>query len=312
MTEQAARVRRRNAVLIFAVVLIMGLTMWSGTSERVPTPYFDLPAPMVIAHQGGNRLRPGNTLLAFDHAVALGVDVLEMDVHASADDVLVVIHDDTVDRTTDGSGAVRDLTLAQLHLLDAAYDWPYVAADGGVEAAHLASDPPAFPYRGQGVRIPALDEVLQRYPDMRLNIEIKPDDAAVAEALCDALIEHERGGMTLVASFHRDAMHSFRRACPGVATSASAAEARWFAYMQRLGMLGLFRAPAISLQLPMANAEANLATRELVADASKAHLYVDFWTVNDLPGIRRVMRIGAQGILSDRPDLVLDEAGRGP
>ena len=137
MTARAARTnaerRRRNWILIAVVLGIMLLTSWRSMPERLPTPYFDLPTPLVIAHQGGNRLRPGNTFAAFDHAVALGADVLEMDLHASRDGHLVVIHDASLERTTNGSGAVKALTLEELKHLDAGHHWPFVGRDGEPE-----------------------------------------------------------------------------------------------------------------------------------------------------------------------------------
>ena len=119
--------------------------------------------PLVMAHRGGQGLWPPNTLFAFERAVEMGADILEMDIHASADGVLIVHHDDTVDRTTNGSGAIRDHTLTELKELDAGYHW---SADGGE----------TYPFRGKGMRIPTLEEVLEAFPKTRLNIDIKPDD----------------------------------------------------------------------------------------------------------------------------------------
>ena len=102
--------------------------------------------PLVMAHQGGKGLRPENTLSAFEHAVALGVDVLEMDIHTTADGAPVVMHDETVDDTTDGTGPLLSFTSAELKELDAGYDW-------------TPDDGQTFPYRGQGITVPTLEEV---------------------------------------------------------------------------------------------------------------------------------------------------------
>src|SRR5690606_4679077 len=109
--------------------------------------------------------------------VALGVDVLELDVHSSADGVLVVIHDATVDRTTDGSGRVNEMSLAELQALDAAYDWPTLA-----EHEQFGSD--QHPYRGQGITIPTLEAVFIAFPEMPISIEIKQESPSIAQALC--------------------------------------------------------------------------------------------------------------------------------
>lgn len=294
--DNAAR-RRRNWILIGGVLLIMLLTTLSGQPpQRLPTPYFDLPAPMVIAHQGGNLLRPGDTMLAFDHAVALGADVLEMDVHLSRDGQVVVIHDATVDRTTDGQGAVAELTMDDLRRLDAAYHWPFHGDER--------------PYRGQGVQIPTFSEVAQKHPQQRMVVELKQADAALAEALCASLKHHTRQDLTLVASYHQDALDYFRRACPATATSASADEVTWFLRVQAWSLPQLFTAPSIALQVPAQRDGSDSLTPAFVRAANAANLQVEFWTLNEPAEMRRAIAAGAQGIMTDRPDLLLDELGR--
>ena len=123
------------AMVLFAVLAVM-------SQPVADHPFFGGDELLVIAHQGGERLRPDSTMLAFQHAVDLGADVLEMDIHSTGDGELVVIHDERVDRTTNGSGLVKEMTLVQVQNLDAAYRWPHDTLDG------------PWPYRGQGVRIP--------------------------------------------------------------------------------------------------------------------------------------------------------------
>jgi glycerophosphoryl diester phosphodiesterase len=122
-------------------------------------PYLYSPHPLNIAHRGGMGLAPENTINAFEKAVSHGSEIFELDVHATRDGEIVVIHDDTVDRTTNGSGRVNDLTLAEAQQLDAAYHY---TADKGR----------SFPLRGKGLRIPTLKEIFQAFPDCRINIEI--------------------------------------------------------------------------------------------------------------------------------------------
>jgi len=144
----------------------------AALAEPAPRhPFFDAArTPEVIAHRGGAALRPENTLAAFLHAVEVGADILEMDLRVTADREIVVMHDATVERTTDGRGAVAALTLAELRKLDAGYRW---TPDGGA----------SFPYRGRGIRAPALEEVFRRLPNARMNLEMKQFDAAQARAL---------------------------------------------------------------------------------------------------------------------------------
>lgn len=293
--------RNRNWLLIAVVVVMIVLLQLSPPPTRTPTAYFDGQMPRVIAHQGGNLLRPGNTLASFDYAAALGVDVLEMDVHLSADGHLVVIHDATVQRTTDGQGAVQDMTLAQLQALDAGYRWQ--------DRANAIGHPDEHPFRGQGFRIPALATVLERYP-LPLVIELKPEDASAAHALCDALQARSRTTDVLVASFHDAAIKAFREACPQVATSASADEVAWFLRVYALGLERMFRVPVLALQLPHERDGETLMTPELVAAAGRWDVQVEFWTLNEVEAMRTAIQSGAAGIMTDRPDLLLDELGR--
>lgn len=115
----------------------------------------------VIAHGGAQGHAPGNTLPAFALALEQGADTLEMDLQLTADGEIVVIHDGIVDRTTDGTGAVVDLTLAELRQFDAGYGFEDV--DGGT------------PYRGQGVTIPTLTEVFETFPETPMIVELKTD-----------------------------------------------------------------------------------------------------------------------------------------
>jgi glycerophosphoryl diester phosphodiesterase len=258
----------------------------------VATTYFDGPRPMVIAHQGGDGVRPSNTLAAFQHAADLGVDVLEMDVHQTRDGAFVVMHDTTVDRTTDGSGALQDMTLAQVRALDAAHHWPYEGLDR--------------PYREQGIHVPTMEEVITRHRGLRFNIEIKPASAAVGEALCGELTRLGVTEQVLVASFHPVAMNAFRAACPTVPTSAYASEVRWFYLQYQLGLWRIARPSVAALQVPPRAGGFDLTDAGFLAAARSRGLHVDFWTVNDTAEMRALIDRGAAGIITDRPDLLLE------
>ena len=216
--------RQRNWMIIAAVLLVMLFVRLTSSTSLAPAPYFDGQLPYVIAHQGGDALRPGNTLLAFRHAQALGVDVLEMDVHATRDGVVVVMHDATVDRTTNGSGLVREMTYAELAKLDAAYRWPYEGDE--------------YPWRGRGVVAPTLDQVLTEFPEARFNVEIKQHEPSIAGEVCVLLRRHGAHRRTLVASFEKRTIVEFRKRCPEVATSAASGEARTFALLRAAAVDG--------------------------------------------------------------------------
>jgi len=251
----------------------------------------------VIAHRGGGRLRPENTLAAFSNAVALGADMLEMDVRATADGVLVVLHDATVDRTTDGQGRLDRLTLSALQKLDAGYRW---SPDGGRST----------PFRGAGVRVPTLAEIFARFPRTRMVVEIKPAQPALAGSLCGLI---RRAAMTqriLVASMHDAVLEAFRSACPDVVTSMGPDEGRLFYLASLVHLSGALGPKAQALQLPYAWGERVLATATLVAAVRARNLKLHVWTLNDEATMRRALALGVDGIMTDRPDLLLRLVGR--
>ena len=160
----------------------------------------------VIAHRGGWRLWPENTLYAFQHAIDLGVDMLEMDIRSTKDGHIVVFHDETVTRTTNGNARVNDLTLAELKQLDAGYKW---TADRGA----------TFPFRGKGIVSPTLDEVFASFPHMRMTIEIKQKEPDIVEAFGNLIRHHGMQHRVLVACFDSGTLKRFRKLFPEVATS---------------------------------------------------------------------------------------------
>jgi len=254
-------------------------------------------AVQVIAHRGGAQLRPENTLAAFEHALSLGADMLEMDARATADGVLVVLHDATLERTTDGQGRVDALAFSALRTLDAGYRW---SPDAGRST----------PYRGKGIRVPTLAEVFARFPHTRMVVEIKPADPALAARMCEAI---RRSGMTqrvLIASLHDAVLEAFRAACPEVVTSMGPSEARLFYFASLVRLSAAVSPAAQALQIPYAFGERVLASAELAAAARARNLKLHVWTVNDEARLRRLLEIGVDGIMTDRPDLLLRLLGR--
>ena len=285
--------RRSRFWVLILVAFVFVLGIRAVTSEPlVPHPYFDIDTPIAIAHQGGDGLRPGNTLLAFQQAALLEVDALEMDVHSTRDGVLVVNHDATVDRTTNGSGAINEMSFDQLQNLDAAYRWPY--------------EGDAAPYRGTGVRIPRLRDVLTRFRDFRFVIEIKQREPAISGDLCLLISELELTERAVVASFHTDALADFRERCPRVATSAYPSEVVWFLIYQKLGLISLLHPEAHALQLPMERYGISLAETDVFEDAASRGMHVDIWTINDPETMADLARKGVGGIITDRPDLLME------
>ncbi|MBV6395130.1 MAG: Glycerophosphodiester phosphodiesterase [Anaerolineales bacterium] len=283
-------------LLVVVALVILGMLVMPKAPQAAY--YQNAPRPMVIAHQGGDGLWPSNTLFAFEHAAALGVDVLEMDIHMTKDGVLVVSHDDTVDRLTDGEGFIKEMSLAQVQGFDAAYDWSPL--DNGAE----------YPYRGQGIIIPTLESVFERFPDYRMNIEIKQEEPSIAKPFCALLRKHHMENKILVASFKDEALAEFRETCPEVATSGSRGQIKPFIYMH-LAFLGRLYPPNFSaVQLPIEDSGITLLTRRFVQVAHARGLWVDAWTIDDPAEMRMLVGLGVDGIITDRPDLLMEALGR--
>lgn len=299
-------------VLFRAFVLIA--VLYALYSVAVPTPMLtEFAREQVdnIAHQGGNLEYPDSTLIAYDAALKSNVDVLEVDVHLTRDNHLVVIHDDKVDRTTNGKGAVRDYTLAELKVLDAAYWWPYHSNDDiNKQQVPINQD---FPYRGMGASIPTLDEMFQRYPHHRFTIELKDNSAPLRNALIAKIDEYDRWGSTLVASFYLDTLQQLRSAQPQAQTYAGESEIKLFYVLQLLRLEKLFPYSVDAFAVPMTSGGLNLATPRFVQAAHNAGILVHYWTINAEADMKRLLEIGADGIMTDRPALLYQlQTGRKP
>ena len=285
---------------MFSITLIAVLLVLRFTSQPAPQhPYYDkdVDYPLVIAHQGGDGLWPGDTMFAFQKAVDLGVDVLEMDLHITKDRVLVLMHDETIDRTTDGSGEIESMTLAELRKLDAGYDW---TPDEGA----------TYPYRGQGITVPALEEVFQAFPDMRMTIEIKKTTVSMTASLCRLIRQYGMQDKVLVASFHDEQMRTFRELCPQVATSSARAETTIFVLLAKGFLGGLYSPKFHSLEVPEESSGITVMTRTFVTAAHERNLAVEPWTIDDPEQMKLYIEWGVDGIITDRPDLMLEALGR--
>lgn len=247
-------------------------------------------APLLIAHRGGAELAPENTLVAFRQAEEMwGADMIELDVHATADGHCVVIHDPTVDRTTNGTGEVAAMTLEELRQLDAGY---HFTPDGGG----------TYPFRGQGVTIPTIDEVLEALPRMRFTVEVKT--GAAQRPLFDAIRRHRAEHRVIAAgAYNRD--RTLFDAYPGP-TSASLEEMRAFYVAHRLGLGFAWPLGGEVVQMPEVWGDRRILTPRLVDDIQAHGLDVHVWTVNDPDDMHRLLDWGVDGIMTDRPDLLAD------
>ena len=227
----------------------------------------------------------------------MGVDVLEMDMHSTADGVLVLMHDDTVDRTTDGAGPVNGLTLDELKALDAGYDW---SLDDGV----------TFPYRGQSITVPTVEEVFAAYPTMPMNIEIKQAEPSITKPFCQLIREYGMADKVLVASFHQETMNEFRLECPEVATATGEREVIVLFVLSKIYLDATYSPASQAMQVPEYRSGLHVLTPRMVAAAHSRGLDVHAWTINDVEDMQRLIDLGVDGIITDYPDRLMDLLGR--
>lgn len=274
-------------------ILIVLVLYSSITSEPVPDhQIFEHEQILVMAHRGGRGLWPENTIYAFRHAEELGVDVLDFDVHKLKDGTFVVIHDGTVDRTTDGTGEVADYSLADIKKLDAGYRW---TNDAGA----------TFPYRGKGIVIPTLTEVFKQFPETIMNIEIKQGEPGSIILFCQRVREHDMQDRVVIASFSKEVIREFRQVCPEVATAAAAGEAWPFFVMYFLRITSAYHAAAETMQVPAYRNGSLLFDRRFVSNAHDHNMRVYVWTINNENEMDELIQMGVDGINTDYPDKLL-------
>ena len=253
--------------------------------------------PLVFAHRGGGGLFPENTLEAFQYSAKLGVDFLELDVHSTADGVLVVFHDRNIKRTTDEKGSVSRLTLAELKQFDAGFNF---TADGGK----------TYPFRGKGITIPTLEEIFTALPEMKFNIEPKQAIPSITMPLCEMIRKHKMTEKVVVGSFRQTAIDEFRGFCPEVATSATPKEALTFFAMYQAGLGESYTPPMQALQIPQNLWKLRVVDEQFVKAAHKLNLQVHVWTINETDNMKRLIEAKADGIMTDYPDKLLEILGR--
>jgi len=269
--------------------------MSSARQPSVRRPFMQHAAPLFFAHRGGSLLRPENTMPAFEHGMSFGADALELDIQQTRDGELVVIHDPTLDRTTSGSGPVASHSLDELRAIDAGYRF---TPDGGA----------TFPYRGQGVAIPTLRQVFERFPDTRINIDLKestPDREARLWALIQEFAAEDR---ICAGCFTHAALVRFRRLTGGrVATSASPREVRGFVLAALSHTTRWWLRPAYdALQVPDTYSSVRIVSRTTVEAAHRLGVDVHVWTVDDRGQMEALLALGVDGLMTDRPDILAD------
>jgi glycerophosphoryl diester phosphodiesterase len=285
-----------GALLLLLVLLYLRL---SAIFPRKQPPIFPLlPRPLLLAHQGGELLAPTNTMAAFDRAHEIGgCDFFDVDVHLTKDGFLVGIHDETVDRTTNGHGRVDTYTLHEIQELDAGYRFQDL--DG------------KFSYRGQGARILEVEELLHKYgTTYYLHFEIKDTypkggPSHIEEKLWQLIQKYHLQQRVIVASFQQGIVDRFNQLAGGqVVMGAGRAEIRQFVLAHKFRLPGLYRRKSHVLEIPTQGAGFNLKDRRLIAGAHRLGMEIYYWTIDDPAEMRELIALGADGLFTNRPDLL--------
>lgn len=242
----------------------------------------------ILAHRGTSLLAPENTLPAFEFACRHHADSLELDVRLTRDSALLVTHDGTVDRTTNGRGSVADQTTNTLKQLDAAYRF---GPDDG------------YPMRAQGIRLVTLDEVLLQFPAMGVNVDIKDNSQAAVDVLARMVGEADAASRVVVASFHAQVLRYCRKRYPWLTTSACAADVRDFLWRVIRRRHKAENLPVSLFQLPRRHYFFSFESRWFIDAVHEAGGQIHFWTLNDEVVISRLIEAGADGIVTDRADI---------
>jgi len=226
--------------------------------------YRDAVKPRLFGHRGASGVLPENTIPAFELALEGGATHLETDVHMTRDGEVVVLHDTTVDRTTKGTGEVRGMTFAEAKALG----------------------------------IPALREVLERFPHVPLNIEVKQAEPPMLDAFLDVLDRFGARPDVLVAAEDDAIMWSLRARDAGVLTGFSTSEVLRFVFE---GSTPEYRPPGFALQIPETYEGMTVVTKDFVDRARRLGVEVHVWTVNDVEQAKRLLALSVDGIMSDVP-----------
>src|SRR5919112_418629 len=278
--------RRKHLILILLAGLVcsVALVLRKGRPKARQDEW-----PVNVAHRGASSLAPENTIEAFRIALEAGAGGLELDVHMTRDGHIVVIHDATVDRTTSGTGAISEMTIDELRGPDAGYNF---SPDGGLTR----------PYRGRGSKVPTFEEVLREFPGVAVNIDIKAGSSGIEAAVLEVIREAKALGRVLVVSTSHATVTRFRRISGGhVSTGASRWETGIFYLLSRLHLEWLARPDYDALQVPPVHRGIPLVTPRFIAAAHSRGVRVDAWTINQADDMRRLLDLGVDVIMTDRP-----------
>jgi glycerophosphoryl diester phosphodiesterase len=255
----------------------------------VPYPFLSSTRPLVFAHRGGAALAPENTLAAFDNGLALGADGLELDVHLAHDGTVVVHHDRSLERTTNLRGLVSNWRAGDLSRADAGY------------AFERGGD---YPFRGRGIGVPTLAEVLARYREVPIIVELKTNSAELAAAVVAVVRAANAVDRVCLGSFGLRGLRAARTLEPAIATSAAREEVRWALYRSWCRW-PVSRVAYRGYQVPEWAGRTRVVSPRFVAAAHGSRLGVQVWTVDREDDAERFLGWSVDALITDRPDTIV-------
>jgi len=256
---------------------------------------------LVIPHGGGDGLFPENTMLAFQRSIAMGADVVDVDLRLSKDVVVVAFHDATTDRITGTAGSIRAMTFEQLSVLDAGWSFTTAGSDPLDDDSH--------PYRDKDVSIPTFESLLDEFPSTLLSVDLKDESLDMVQPVCDLLRAHQRFNDVFVGSNSDGQILEFRRQCPDVRTSAIMGDV--YASRDARASNDPNFVPAVTVdQPPFRNDGRQLVDAESLAWAHRHGVAILTWVVNDVDDMQLLVDLGVDGIYTSYPNRLLKILGR--
>lgn len=294
----------KKTLAALSIVAPTWYAIYAWPSKNKSMPFFQdkQDKPLNIAHRGGCALAPEETLEAFAKADQVGADMFEYDVHITKDGHLIASHDPTVDRITNGTGYINQLTLEEIKSFDA-----------GIKFQDLDGN---YPYQNQGVQLATVEEIFLLFPHKRAVVELKDtNDPALYEALIQEMWrlikQYNMEDKVVIGSFDHAINQRFKEVSEGrVAIGAGESEASSYIKKMLLHLNGLATTDSHSFQLPIEQSGIDLTQKNIIEGSRRKGIGVYYWTINDEATMRELIAKGVDGIMSDNPELlqsVLDE-----
>ena len=274
-----------------------GSKAWANPQSRPSKKVLSYDQPVILAHRGGAGIAPENTMAAFVKSAELGVHGFEIDVRLTDDEEIIVFHDEYLDRTTDGAGKVADMTLEKLRSFELGY--------------HFTDPNGKQSYRGKSERVVTLRELLEEFPEMHINIDMKDSPETYEGSLLPSKLWRLIDSMNVqdrvvVTSFYDEQIDRFNLYAQNrIALGAGENEVKK-AYSSFTSQFGhLYQPRADVFQIPVKSSVFRLDSPRFISFLESRNVPVHYWTIDEAETMRSLIAAGAKGIITDRPDIAV-------